>query len=105
LDVGYDLSRVLFICTANTKDTIPGPLIDRMEVINVSGYVLEEKMNIAGKYLIPTARTQSGLKEKQVDIKKDALKSLIGDYCREAGVRNLQKQIEKIFRKVALKIA
>jgi Lon-like ATP-dependent protease len=105
LDVGFDLSRVLFICTANTKDTIPGPLLDRMEVINVSGYVLDEKMNIAGKYLIPTARDQSGLKEKQVEIKKDALKNLIGDYCREAGVRNLQKQIEKIFRKAALKIA
>eukprot|EP00112_Aurelia_sp_Birch-Aquarium-sp1_P005020 Seg1569.10 transcript_id=Seg1569.10/GoldUCD/mRNA.D3Y31 product="Lon protease-like mitochondrial" protein_id=Seg1569.10/GoldUCD/D3Y31 len=101
MDVSLDLSKVLFICTANVVDTIPGPLKDRMEMIHVSGYVEDEKFNIAQKYLIPVAQEQSGLKDAEVNITDDALKSLIGSYCRENGVRSLQKHIEKIFRKTA----
>jgi len=104
LDVPFDISKVLFIVTANVKDAIPGPLLDRMEVINLSGYVLEEKFHIASKYLIPTARSDCGLNENQVELTDGAIRTLIGDYCREAGVRNLQKQIEKILRKVAYKV-
>ncbi|XP_071964828.1 lon protease homolog, mitochondrial-like [Antedon mediterranea] len=104
LDVPVDLSKVLFICTANIIDTIPDPLRDRMEMIDVSGYVAEEKVSIAEKYLLPQVRDQTGIKEDQVGISTDALNVLIKEYCRESGVRNLQKQIEKIFRKAAFKI-
>lgn len=102
MDVPIDLSKVLFICTANVIDTIPGPLRDRMEIIHVSGYVEDEKFNIAKKYLIPVAREQAGLKEENVDMAENALTTLIRSYCRENGVRNLQKHIEKVFRKTAL---
>jgi len=104
LDVAFDLSKVLFICTANVKDTIPPPLLDRMEVITLSGYVTDEKMAIAKKYLVPTVRRESGLKVANSAINDSALRTLIRSYCREAGVRNLQKHIEKIFRKVAYKV-
>lgn len=104
LDVPIDLSKVLFICTANVIDTIPEPLRDRMEMIDVSGYVAEEKMNIAEKYLIPQARRDTGVADTQVTIDSDALQTLIKSYCRESGVRNLQKQVEKIFRKAAFKL-
>jgi ATP-dependent Lon protease len=104
MDVPYDLSKVLFICTANLTDTIPGPLLDRMEVIRLSGYVLEEKMEILNKYLIPTTLKETGLKTEQVTVTPMAAQELIQSYCREAGVRNLQQKIEKIFRKVALQI-
>lgn len=104
LDLPVDLSKVLFICTANVLDTIPGPLLDRMQSIPLSGYILEEKMAIADKYLVPTARNEAGLDDKNIEITKDAIKSIARDYCREAGVRNLKQQIEKIFRKVALRI-
>ncbi|CAK1581310.1 unnamed protein product [Parnassius mnemosyne] len=104
LDVPVDLSRVLFICTANVVEHIPEPLRDRMELIDMSGYVAEEKMAIAQQYLVPTARKNSGLSETQLDLKSDALHALIKSYCRESGVRNLQKHIEKIARKVAFKI-
>ncbi|XP_065225913.1 lon protease homolog, mitochondrial isoform X2 [Planococcus citri] len=104
LDVPVDLSKVLFVCTANNIETIPDPLRDRMEMIDVSGYVAEEKVAIARRYLIPTALKDSGLKEEQVQINDDSLLSLIKSYCRESGVRNLQKHVEKIIRKVALKI-
>jgi Lon-like ATP-dependent protease len=97
LDVPVDLSRVLFICTANIMDTIPGPLQDRMELIQVSGYIGEEKLAIADRYLIPQARTSSGLKEEEVTIETDAIQALIKWYCRESGVRNLQKHIEKVW--------
>lgn len=86
------------------KETIPAPLLDRMEVINISGYILEEKMAIARKYLIPVARSDSGLLAKHVKVTENALKSLIRNYCREAGVRNLQKHVEKVMRKVAYKV-
>ena len=104
LDVEVDLSKVLFLCTANMLDTIPGPLRDRMEVIRLSGYILDEKVSIADKYLVPTARKASGLTEEQVVLEESALKELITGYCREAGVRNLAQHIEKILRKVALKV-
>lgn len=105
LDVPVDLSKVLFICTANVTDTIPEPLRDRMEMIDVSGYVAEEKMAISQRYLIPQARQNSGITEEQVAIGDDALGILIKSYCRESGVRNLQKHIEKVLRKAAFKIA
>ena len=88
--------QVLFICTANVTDTIPLPLQDRMEIIQVSGYVAEEKVAIAEQYLIPQARGSSGVKEDQLTISTDAIGALIKWYCRESGVRNLQKQIEKV---------
>ena len=104
LDVEVDLSKVLFLCTANVLDTIPGPLRDRMEVIRLSGYILDEKVSIADKYLVPTARKAAGLTEEQVVLEESALQELITGYCREAGVRNLGQHIEKILRKVALKV-
>lgn len=104
LDVNVDLSKVLFICTANVIDTIPEPLRDRMEMIEMSGYVAEEKVAIANQYLIPQALKDSGLNNDQVNVTTDALNGLIKQYCRESGVRNLQKHIDKIVRKVAFKI-
>jgi Lon-like ATP-dependent protease len=104
LDVTVDLSKVLFVCTANVIDTIPEPLKDRMEIIEVSGYVAEEKLAIAKQYLIPQAIKLTGVKSEQLTIHDEALKTLIKSYCRESGVRNLQKQVEKIFRKAAFKI-
>ncbi|XP_011883137.1 PREDICTED: lon protease homolog, mitochondrial isoform X2 [Vollenhovia emeryi] len=104
LDVPVDLSKVLFICTANVIDTIPDPLRDRMEMIDMSGYVAEEKLAIAKQYLVPRARTESGLSQEQVNIQDNALTTLIKSYCRESGVRSLQKHIEKVHRKVAFKV-
>uniref|UniRef100_A0A665SV77 Lon protease homolog, mitochondrial n=1 Tax=Echeneis naucrates TaxID=173247 RepID=A0A665SV77_ECHNA len=104
LDVPVDLSKVLFICTANVTETIPEPLRDRMEMINVSGYVAQEKLAIAECYLVPQLRSLCGLTEEKASISSDALSLLIRQYCRESGVRNLQKQVEKVFRKVALRI-
>ncbi|XP_061593408.1 lon protease homolog, mitochondrial [Cololabis saira] len=104
LDVPVDLSKVLFICTANVTDTIPEPLRDRMEMINVSGYVAQEKLAIAERYLVPQLRSLCGLTEEKSSISSDALSLLIRQYCRESGVRNLQKQVEKVFRKVAFSI-
>ncbi|GAA5860063.1 hypothetical protein JCM8547_003079 [Rhodosporidiobolus lusitaniae] len=104
LDVPVDLSRVLFVCTANTLDTIPAPLLDRMEVLEVSGYITEEKAAIASKYLAPQAKEGAGLKGADVELQDDAVAALIRYYCRESGVRRLKQQIEKVFRKAALKI-
>lgn len=104
LDVPTDLSKVLFICTANVIDTIPEPLRDRMEMIDVSGYVAEEKIAIAKQYLIPQALKNSGLESNQVTIEEPTLNVLIKAYCRESGVRNLLKHIEKVMRKVAFKV-
>ena len=98
LDVRYDLSKVLFICTANQMDTIPGPLLDRMEIINLSGYILEEKMEIAKKYLIPKQLEAHGLKRKNVNLTDPVMREVIDGYAREAGVRNLEKNIRKIYR-------
>ncbi|CAG8562623.1 3379_t:CDS:2 [Paraglomus brasilianum] len=104
MDVPVDLSKVLFVCTANIVDTIPGPLLDRMEVIQLSGYVADEKVAIASKYLAPVAKEMAGLQNTDVVLHEDAIESLIRSYCRESGVRNLKKQIDKIYRKAALKI-
>uniref|UniRef100_A0A8C2V594 Lon protease homolog, mitochondrial n=3 Tax=Chinchilla lanigera TaxID=34839 RepID=A0A8C2V594_CHILA len=104
LDVPVDLSKVLFICTANVTDTIPEPLRDRMEMINVSGYVAQEKLAIAERYLVPQARALCGLDESRARLSAAVLTLLIKQYCRESGVRNLQKQVEKVLRKVAYKI-
>ena len=104
MDVPIDVSKVLFVCTANVKDTIPAPLLDRMEVINLSGYIAEEKLAIATKYLAPVAEKECGLEGRGVSLKEDAIMELIKYWCRESGVRNLKKQIEKIYRKAALKI-
>ncbi|XP_064424676.1 lon protease homolog, mitochondrial isoform X2 [Latimeria chalumnae] len=104
LDVPVDLSKVLFICTANVTETIPEPLRDRMEMISLSGYVAQEKLAIAERYLVPQARTRCGLDDERSRITSEALTVLIKQYCRESGVRNLQKQVEKVFRKSAYKI-
>jgi len=104
MDVPVDLSRVLFVCTANVLDTIPGPLLDRMEVISLSGYVAEEKTNIGLQYLSPQALAINGLEKKNVKLHKDAIELLIHSYARESGVRGLKKLIDKIYRKAALKI-
>ncbi|XP_040565810.1 lon protease homolog, mitochondrial [Lepeophtheirus salmonis] len=101
MDVPVDLSKVLFICTANTIDTIPEPLRDRMEMIDVSGYVAEEKVVIANKYLIPQMLEVSGLQENDISITDTGLNKLIKSYCRESGVRNLRKCLEKVYRKAA----
>ncbi|XP_069696846.1 lon protease homolog, mitochondrial-like isoform X2 [Periplaneta americana] len=104
LDVPVDLSKVLFICTANIVDTIPEPLRDRMEMIDMSGYVAEEKLAIAKQYLVPQAMKDSGLNNDKIHIQDDSLNMLIKSYCRESGVRNLQKHIEKVVRKVAFRV-
>ncbi|SNB46249.1 endopeptidase La [Geobacter sp. DSM 9736] len=101
LDVPFDLSNVLFVATANQLDTIPAPLLDRMEVIRLSGYILEEKLEIARKYLIPKALKNHGLQPGQVTIRKEALAALIDGWAREAGVRNLENRIKKLMRKAA----
>ncbi|WOK98229.1 lon protease [Canna indica] len=104
LDVPIDLSKVLFVCTANVIEMIPNPLLDRMEVIALAGYITDEKMHIARDYLEKTTREACGIKPEQVEVTDAALLSLIENYCREAGVRNLQKHIEKIYRKIALQL-
>ncbi|VUZ39891.1 unnamed protein product [Hymenolepis diminuta] len=104
LDVTVDLSRVLFITTANQVEAIAEPLRDRMELIEVAGYVAEEKMAIAQRYLLPQASKASGLDDGQVEITDGALQRLIKQYCRESGVRNLQKHVEKVLRKAAFKL-
>ena len=104
LDVPVDLSNVLFVCTANVTDTIPGPLADRMDFIRLSGYVESEKLEIVKQYLQPNVLKDTGIQDNQVTITDQALRDIIRWYCREAGVRNLQKHIEKLYRKVALTI-
>ncbi|MCH9621291.1 MAG: Lon protease [Chlamydiia bacterium] len=101
LDCRFDLSNILFIMTANSLDTIPSALLDRFEVLRLSGYIKEEKMKIASKYLIKKNRDQVGLKALDVSFKADALHKMIDGYCREAGVRQLEKSINKVLRKVA----
>lgn len=104
LDVPFDLSNVLFVATGNQLDTVPRPLLDRMEVIRLSGYISEEKMEIGKRFLIPKTLKAHGLKEGQVTIRRDALALLIENYAREAGVRNLENFIKKITRKAVMKI-
>jgi ATP-dependent Lon protease len=105
LDLPFDLSQVLFICTANSLDTISPPLRDRMEIIQLSGYTELEKLQIAKRYLVKKQRKANGLKETQAQIADPALRAIINDYTREAGVRNLEREIGTVFRKIARKIA
>jgi ATP-dependent Lon protease len=105
LDVSFDLSRVMFITTANVLDTIPPPLLDRMEVLEMVGYTLEEKVKIANRYLIPRQREAHGLRARQFKITAGALKRIISGYTREAGLRNLEREIASICRGVAAKVA
>lgn len=102
LDVRFDLSKVLFVCTANQLDTIPGPLLDRMEVIRLSGYIAEEKMAIAQHHLWPKQLQKVGLKKSHVKLGTKALRFVIDGYAREAGVRNLDKQLGRIVRKAVV---
>ena len=104
LDVRFDLSNVLFICTANQLDTIPQALLDRMEIIKLSGYILQEKLEIAKRYLIPKQLKTHGLKRSQVTITVRALREIIDGYAREPGVRGLENHIKKIMRKAAKRI-
>ncbi|MBW2133257.1 MAG: endopeptidase La [Deltaproteobacteria bacterium] len=105
LDVPFDLSRVMFITTANILDTIPPPLLDRMEVIRLLGYTEDEKIQIAQKFLIPRQREAHGLSEKQIAFTRGAIRHIIADYTREAGLRNLEREIANICRGVATRIA
>jgi ATP-dependent Lon protease len=101
LDIPFDLSEVLFITTANTIDTIPDVLLDRMEIIRLSGYITEEKIEIAKRFLIPRVLKECGISKSEIKIDDDTLRYIIENYARESGVRNLERQIEKIARKVA----
>lgn len=105
LDVPFDLSDVMFITTANSLDTIPGPLLDRMEIIQLSGYTEQEKKAIASQYLVPRQIRENGLLENEVEFLPEALLEIIRDYTREAGVRNLEREIGKAARKVVTRIA
>jgi ATP-dependent Lon protease len=105
LDLPFDLSQVLFICTANSLDTISPPLRDRMEIIPLAGYTETEKLQIAKRYLLKKQRKANGLKDAQAQISDTALRAIINDYTREAGVRNLEREIGTVFRKIARKIA
>ena len=104
LDVRFDLSKDLFICTANTLETIPAPLLDRMEQIRLSGYILEEKLEIARRHLLPKQLKMHGLKRSQLSLPKTVLREMIDGYAREAGVRSLENNIKKLLRKAARKI-
>jgi ATP-dependent Lon protease len=105
LGVPFDLSRVMFITTANVLDSIPGPLRDRMEIIDLPGYVEDEKLEIAKRYLVKRQLAANGLKPEQAEISEDALRTIIRDYTREAGVRNLEREIGGVLRNVAVRIA
>jgi ATP-dependent Lon protease len=105
LGVPFDLSRVVFVATANMLDTVPGPLLDRMEIISLAGYTEDEKLEIARRYLVRRQLEANGLKAEQVEIDPDALRLIIKGYTREAGVRNLEREIGKAFRHVAVQIA
>ncbi len=104
IDVRFDLSNVLFLCTANQLDTIPSPLMDRMEIIHLAGYIREEKMHIAQDHLIPKQRKDHGLTSRQIQIPPPALNDIIDGYAREPGVRSLENNIRKIMRKSAMTI-
>ncbi len=105
LDVELDLSQVMFLATANVADTIPGPLLDRMETIRFDGYTSEEKLAIAKGYLWPRQRDRNGLREDEVEIDDEILRTIISEYTREAGVRNLERELGTVLRKTATKIA
>ncbi|HHT63077.1 MAG TPA: endopeptidase La [Clostridia bacterium] len=101
IEAPFDLSKVMFITTANVQYNIPRPLLDRMEIINISGYTEEEKLNIAQKYLLPKQIKEHGLKENQINVSENAIRAIIREYTREAGVRDLERNIAALCRKVA----
>jgi ATP-dependent Lon protease len=103
--VPFDLSRVMFIGTANVLDQIPGPLRDRMEVIELPGYTEDEKVEIAKRYLLPRQLSATGLTPEQAEVEEDAIRAIIRDYTREAGVRNLERELGAILHRVAMRIA
>ena len=105
LDLPFDLSKVFFITTANTLDTIPRPLLDRMEMLRLAGYSEEEKLEIARRYLIPRQLKETGLTAEQCVISDDVVKRIISGYTREAGLRQLERGIGRVARKVALRFA
>ena len=105
LEVELDLSKVLFIATANVADTIPGPLLDRMEVIRIDGYTEDEKLAIARNHLLPRQLERTALRPEEVEVTDEALRTVSADYTREAGVRNLEREIGRLLRKVATKLA
>src|SRR5207244_2211208 len=105
LDLPFDLSKVLFITTANTLDTIPGPLLDRMDQIQLSGYTEEEKLGIAKRYLVPKQVENHGLTRTQLSLPDPVLRTIIREYTREAGVRNLERRIADVCRKAAAQVA
>ncbi|HEX9035909.1 MAG TPA: endopeptidase La [Ktedonobacterales bacterium] len=105
LDLAFDLSRVMFIATANTLDTIPAPLRDRMEILELAGYTEDEKLHIARKYLLPKQVKANGLKDEEINLPDATLQAIIREYTREAGVRNLERQIGSVCRKVARMVA
>lgn len=105
INVSFDVSKAFFIATANSIDTIPGPLLDRMEVINVSGYTESEKAEICRKYLLPKHQNESGLKEMQLEFEPFSIRKMIQGYTRENGLRNLERLVNKVFRKIALQVA
>ncbi len=105
LDLPFDLSDVMFVCTANTLDTIPGPLRDRMEIIQLAGYTEEEKLQIARRYLVPRQIERNGLSPSRIAFTDSALRAIVSDYTREAGVRQLEREIGTICRKVARQVA
>ena len=104
LEIPFDLSKVMFITTANTIDTIPRPLLDRMEVIEVTGYTEEDKVQIADKYLVPKKVKENGLADSNVTVTEGAIRTIINDYTRESGVRNLEREISNVCRKVARQV-
>ncbi len=103
VDVDFDLSRVLFIATANTPSTIPGPLLDRMEVIDISGYLMEEKIEIARRHLVPRVATENGFSADEVEFTPEAITAIVESYTSESGVRQLEKQIAKVIRRIVLR--
>jgi ATP-dependent Lon protease len=105
LDLPFDLSKVLFICTANQLETIPGPLLDRMDVIQLSGYTEDEKVEIAKRYLLPKQLEANGLKPEQIELGDEVLRLVIREYTREAGLRNLERRIGDLLRKAATRVA
>ncbi|HBR98065.1 MAG TPA: endopeptidase La, partial [Gammaproteobacteria bacterium] len=104
LDLRVDLSNVLFVCTANQLDTIPRPLLDRMDMISLAGYLADEKLAIAKKHLWPKLLRNNKVKKSQVKISDSALKTLIEGYARQAGVRNLEKLLQKVLRKAVVQL-